>query len=778
MKSTGRLLAGPGGSLVELTDDRDLKHMAVVFDPAYRDHPCLNGDLEQRIGFMEAPEVTGLARMVAHTPEEGAFVYPTGTVWSVAEVVRELASMGEVGGVKAALELCFMTGEILVEAADKAVHSGLDGHGSLDPWKLLLKADGQVLLLGYGLPRPEVEVFLEDENRLPSEDSLRYCAPETLAEEPSADISSDLFSLTLVALELMVGRPVYDGLVADVRKQAQRGEAVRRLYQWRDRIPETVREVLGKALKPDPDIRYRDGLDFVYSVHDLLGGIDAGDGPSLREVVTRVRSRQKRGRAVVGGNTGALTMAELAELAADIDEAGVATRLPEPRRPRPDGSDDEDEGAEKPRWRRASRGNNAPEPEPASPRARRGRDDDGGAGASGTSGDARERLLRRLRDRGPTPSAGGDDTRTRRRRPTAEGEDATIPDRPRRRGRPEREPLDRTPRTKPLEVDEDDEATQVQEPPPSLETSAVLAKAEAREAKVDTLTSRENDTLSDTTRRRRPGGRAAALLERLRSTSGGHTTSSMPSDEDEPPAEPMPPPPPEPEPEVRRPAAEDATVTALPKPAAPPLPPEDDADGATDDEELETAVIPVEALPPEVRGGAEPLVVPDFEATVVATKPPIPPPNVVSAVPHAPTEQGVRVEFAGRTATVPSGPALVVREAALDALGLSETDVLGRQVCYYRLDGAHGGVVNGSARLVRVENAVRMALVEVPGDPATRVRTPVGTAIPVRRIKRALTDLLQLTGPVKLAVGGAVLDDDALLGDHSGDGELRIRVER
>ncbi len=402
MKATGRRLGGPGVDLVEVVNEAGAKHTALVVDPALRDHPTLHSELEFAMGFMERPDVTGLARLVAHSPDEGAFVYPTGTVWSVAEVVRELADVGEVAGVKAGLELCYLAGEILVEAADKSAQSGLASHGSVDPWKLVFKADGQVLVIGYGLPRLEIEAWLDDDSRPLSEDALRYCAPEDLKPDGEPDLGADLFALSLIALELMVGRPVYDGLVPDVKQQASRGEAARKLYQWRDRIPEPVREVLGRALKPDADTRYRDGLDYVYSVHDLLGGIDAGDGPSLREIVTKVRARQKRGRAAVGGRTAALSKEELAELAADIDAEGVATDIPAPRRPRPSESEEE---STKPRWKRATRSR-------AGLRGRRRRAGTEGARAEPS---ARDRLLQRLRERGQGREA--TESPKRRRRP-------------------------------------------------------------------------------------------------------------------------------------------------------------------------------------------------------------------------------------------------------------------------------------------------------------------------------------------------------------------------
>ncbi|MEZ4234761.1 MAG: hypothetical protein R3F59_01070 [Myxococcota bacterium] len=272
MARTGRRVAAPAADLVELVAGNGLKHFALVHRPTWQGHPLLTTELQTRLGFMEQPDTTGIARLVAHDPDTATFVYPTGTVWPVAEVVRTFADTGGAAGVKAGLELCYLVAEALVEASDGG-RGPVPTHGNVNPWTLLLKGDGQPVVLGYGVPQVEIAAWRSD-NRLPMvEDSFRYAPPERVDGE-AEDLSSDLFSLALVALEVMVGRPVYDGVLADVRQQAARGEGMRRLYQWRERLPQNVREVLGRALKPDPDTRFPNGLELVYAVHDLLGSID------------------------------------------------------------------------------------------------------------------------------------------------------------------------------------------------------------------------------------------------------------------------------------------------------------------------------------------------------------------------------------------------------------------------------------------------------------------------------------------------------------------------
>ena len=103
MELTGRRIAAPALDLVELVASNGLKHMALAYRDTWRGHPSIGAELQSWLGFMEQPGTTGICRLVAHEPEAGTFVYPTGTVWPVAEVVRAFADTGGAPGVKACL---------------------------------------------------------------------------------------------------------------------------------------------------------------------------------------------------------------------------------------------------------------------------------------------------------------------------------------------------------------------------------------------------------------------------------------------------------------------------------------------------------------------------------------------------------------------------------------------------------------------------------------------------------------------------------------------------
>jgi hypothetical protein len=347
MTPTGRVMIGPASDLIETEDSDGLKHTSIVFHEEWRQHPAITDALGVIRGFLESPMVTGLVELIGHDAATGSFLYPTGAVWSVAELIRMLSDRGERGGIRAGLELMYTAGQILVEGAEAGEAQGVYSHGGLTPRRIMVKSDGQVMVVGYGLPQVEILQFHVNPNPLPREDSFRYCPPERMEARPE-DLSSDLFGLCLIAFELMTGKPVYDGLVKDIRQQAARGEGSRRLFRFREVLPEPVRHVLTKVLRPDQEARYVGGEDFLEDIHTLLS--DRGvPGPSLMNLMSELQSEQRRvGESVQAGST---QMVDADQIKAQLTESsGAMGRVSgKPWRPRagrrPVSRRDEDLGA-------------------------------------------------------------------------------------------------------------------------------------------------------------------------------------------------------------------------------------------------------------------------------------------------------------------------------------------------------------------------------------------------------------------------------------------------
>ena len=321
--TTGRRLKGPASDIVELTGDRGQMLSAVVFHPEFRGHRGINEALEVVVRFLEDPMVPDLVEMVGRDPELGAFVYPTGQVWAVADVIRILADLGETAGIRAGLELMLRAGQVLTEAADFGASENVYSHGGLTPWRLVMRQDGRVMVLGHALPQVEILMFHEDHTVLPSSDSFRYCPPERIHGEEE-DLSSDLFSLCLIAFEFMTGKPVYDGLVNDIRQKAARGEASRVLFRARDSLPASVRDILGNAMRLEMHDRHESGSDFLDAVTNALSSGDAR-GPSLADIMRKVSSQmQRRGVVPDSASTVMGTPDEIRAMLDDDDDEVVA----------------------------------------------------------------------------------------------------------------------------------------------------------------------------------------------------------------------------------------------------------------------------------------------------------------------------------------------------------------------------------------------------------------------------------------------------------------------
>jgi len=313
LTTTGRRIHGPASDLVELVAESGLRHTAVVFHPEYRESQAINSALSVVLGYLESPMVTGMVELVAHEPQQGAFVYPTGQASSVAEINRAYADLGEAPGTRAGLEFMYAAGEILTDASETGETHGVYSHGGLTPWRALFKPDGQVQIIGYGLPQVEILQFLGDSSAVPREDSFRYCPPERL-EGGAEDLRSDIFSLALIAFELMTGKPMYDGLVNDIRAMASRAEGSRRLFRFRDLLPKQVQDFLKLCLRRDMDDRFHSGREFLDAVRAVMGGPGV-EGPSLMDAMARLSAVPERvGTKLDSGATMMINKDKLTEL--------------------------------------------------------------------------------------------------------------------------------------------------------------------------------------------------------------------------------------------------------------------------------------------------------------------------------------------------------------------------------------------------------------------------------------------------------------------------------
>ena len=283
-RATGREIRDPTGTLVELTNQDDLHHLAIVFESPYREHITLNRSVELVESFLRFPMVIGLAELASWHPKQGAFVYPTGQIWTVAELLRSARQKGQPLGARAALEIGVLAGQILTEASDIGRIQGCFAHGNISPWRIALKRDGQVMVLGHGLPQMDWLLHLQDKKRPLKSESLRYAPPERVEGQPEG-LSSDIYGLAVVMVEMMMGEPLFvEASLAKLKSAITMSEGETRVGKRGNGVPKAMHSVLQSALIYDPHSR-PSGEAFVDALHALLDHPSI-KGPSLFQLMS------------------------------------------------------------------------------------------------------------------------------------------------------------------------------------------------------------------------------------------------------------------------------------------------------------------------------------------------------------------------------------------------------------------------------------------------------------------------------------------------------------
>lgn len=139
-------------------------------------------------------------------------------------------------------------------------------HQDLRPDNVMIDATGTVKIVDFGSTRVAgiVETASLVQN-LP-QGTAQYTAPEYFLGEAGTP-RSDLFSLGVIAYQMMAGRLPFGAEVAKARtKAAQRRLMYRSLLDDERDIPAWFDETLRKATHPDPDKRYQELSEFVYDL--------------------------------------------------------------------------------------------------------------------------------------------------------------------------------------------------------------------------------------------------------------------------------------------------------------------------------------------------------------------------------------------------------------------------------------------------------------------------------------------------------------------------------
>ncbi len=156
-------------------------------------------------------------------------------------------------------------------------------HQDLRPNNIMIDADGTVKIIDFGAVR--VAGLAELQPELPPQvpGTAQYTAPEHYLGE-SGTPASDIYSLAVIAYQMLSGRFPYGSAVARTRSRAAQNKLTYDSVMTDElQVPLWVDETLRKATAVDPTRRYREVSEFVHDLHKPSAAFSSRHRPPLLE---------------------------------------------------------------------------------------------------------------------------------------------------------------------------------------------------------------------------------------------------------------------------------------------------------------------------------------------------------------------------------------------------------------------------------------------------------------------------------------------------------------
>jgi serine/threonine-protein kinase len=164
----------------------------------------------------------------------------------------------------------------VAEGIDHAHRQGIV-HRDIKPANIMVQPDGQPKLMDFGVARIEASVMTTAGQVL---GSPSYMAPEQIAGE-SVTARSDVYSLAVVAYEMLTGQPPFQGNTITQVIYRVMHDTPAPPRKINAALPERYDDVFARALAKDPARRFASALELVTAldVRELEHALSAFEGP-------------------------------------------------------------------------------------------------------------------------------------------------------------------------------------------------------------------------------------------------------------------------------------------------------------------------------------------------------------------------------------------------------------------------------------------------------------------------------------------------------------------
>ena len=159
----------------------------------------------------------------------------------------------------------------VAEGLDTAYKQGVV-HRDIKPQNILVNNKGVVKIVDFGLSRGRDMPTITHSDKFMG--TVYYCAPEQIMSSHTADIRSDLYSLTVVLYELLAGRPPFEGRTAVEVILKHQQEDVPSVRRFCPDLPQ-IDAFLQKAMAKAPDARFQTPREYIAALQRIQQGVTA-----------------------------------------------------------------------------------------------------------------------------------------------------------------------------------------------------------------------------------------------------------------------------------------------------------------------------------------------------------------------------------------------------------------------------------------------------------------------------------------------------------------------
>lgn len=173
--------------------------------------------------------------------------------------------------------------ELIIDIAYALCHLHMHGviHRDLKPENILVNQEGSIKVIDFGIAQLLTE---EGDTQTPSRQRVIgtpiYMSPEQRENPESVSYPSDIYSLGIIAYELILGKLSHGQIHLSL-------------------MPKGIRKILNKALQLDAKDRYQDVVDFIADVSTYLNSSNMQEEKNVGDQINELSENIKRAQAIL-----------------------------------------------------------------------------------------------------------------------------------------------------------------------------------------------------------------------------------------------------------------------------------------------------------------------------------------------------------------------------------------------------------------------------------------------------------------------------------------------